>query len=140
MAEDKSKKSKDVKNDKKTQKATKPSSSMRDSAAKSRAKAEKPKKVRKAASAAKKPVGKVSSALKKEYHLIEPKDGFFSKSRKLTPGFFRSAWAELKQVTWPGRKETWRLVFAVFVFAIVMGTVIASLDYVLEKLLREIIL
>jgi preprotein translocase SecE subunit len=132
---------KDLKNDKKSsKKAPKPSSSMRDSAAKSRAKAEKPKKVRKAATAAKKPVSSIGKALTKEFHVIEPKDGFFTKNRKITPRFFRSAWAELRQVTWPGRKETWRLVFAVFVFALVMGVVIAVLDYGLEKLLREVIL
>jgi preprotein translocase SecE subunit len=123
-------------------KIRKQSTTMRDSAAKSRAKAEKPKRVRKAADAAKKPVSSVGSALTKEYHLVTRKnDGnFFTKSRKLTPGFFRSAWAELRQVTWPGRRETWRLVFAVFVFALILGTVIAILDYGLEKLLREVIL
>lgn len=134
MAEEKSK------SNKKDAKSVKPKSSMRDSAAKSRAKAEKPKKVRKAASAAKKPVSKVGAALTKEFHVIEPKNGFFTKSRKVTPKYFSSAWAELRQVTWPGRKETWRLVFAVFIFAIVLGTVIAVLDYGLEKLLREVIL
>jgi preprotein translocase SecE subunit len=140
VAEDKTGKSKNSEKSKKDSKAEKPKSSMRDSAAKSRAKADKPKRVRKAASAAKKPVSKIGSALTKEFHVIEPKGGFFSKSRKVTPGYFRSAWAELRQVTWPGRKETWRLVFAVFVFAIVLGTVIAVLDYGLEKLLREVIL
>ncbi len=115
-------------------------SSMRESAAKSRAKSEKPKRARKAASIAKKPVSSIGRALKKEYHVVKPKKtGFFTKSRSLTPGYFRSAWKELKQVTWPGRKETWRLVFAVFMFALVMGTLIAVLDYVLEKLLRTII-
>lgn len=119
----------------------KKTTSMRESAAKSRAHAEKPRRVRKAASIAKKPVDSVSAALKKEYHLVQPKNGgsFFTKSRKLTPGYFRSAWSELRQVTWPRRKETWRLVFAVFMFAIVVGTVIAVLDYGLEKLLRTII-
>jgi preprotein translocase SecE subunit len=123
-------------------KIRKQATTMRDSAAKSRAKADKPKRVRKAADAAKKPVSSVGTALTKEYHLVPQKnDGnFFTKSRKLTPGYFRSAWAELRQVTWPGRRETWRLVFAVFVFALVLGTVIAVLDYGLEKLLREVIL
>jgi len=120
----------------------KKTTSMRESAAKSRANADKPKRVRKAAAIAKKPVDSVGAALKKEYHLIQPKNGgnFFTKSRKVTPGYFRSAWSELRQVSWPGRKETWKLVFAVFMFAIVIGTVIAVLDYGLEKLLREVIL
>jgi preprotein translocase SecE subunit len=126
--------------------APKKKTSMRESSAKTRAKAEKPKRVRKAASAAKRPVSSVGSALKKEFHLLGSTDEekrnkkFLTKSRKLTPGFFRSAWAEMKFVTWPGRKETWRLVFAVFVFAIVLGTLITVLDYALERLLREVIL
>ena len=119
--------------------------SMRESKAKTRAKAEKPHRVRKAASAAKRPVSSVGSALTKEFHLPganndKRNEKFFTKSRKLTPGFFRGALAEMKFVTWPGRKETWRLVFAVFVFAIVLGTLIAVLDYALDRLLREIIL
>lgn len=143
MAEKKTSDSKDlVKSNSKDAKKIRKSSSMRESAAKSRAKTGKPKRIRKAASAAKKPFTSVGGALSKEYHLIKPKheDKFLTKSRKFTPGYFRSAWGEMKQVTWPGRRETWRLVFAVFVFAIVLGTLIAVLDYALERLLREVIL
>ncbi|MCA9346738.1 preprotein translocase subunit SecE, partial [Candidatus Saccharibacteria bacterium] len=43
-------------------------------------------------------------------------------------------------VTWPGRKDTWKLVFAVFIFAIVLGILIALLDYGLENLFRKVIL
>lgn len=116
--------------------------SMRTQAAKSREAAKKPKRVRKAASAVTKPVSKTASFLTTEFHLFDRKDGgnFFTKSRSLVPKFFREAWAELKLVTWPGRKETWRLVFAVFVFAIAMGVTIALLDYALENLLRKVIL
>ena len=134
-------KTKDIKSKKSVPKIRK-SSSMRDSSAKSRAKADKPRKIRKAAGVAKKPFSKVKNALSQEYHLIQPKkqDKFLTKSRKITPGYFRSSWAEMKHVTWPGAMVTWRLVFAVFVFAIVLGTAIAVIDYGLEKLLREVIL
>lgn len=116
-------------------------SSMRESAAKSRESAAKPKRVRKAASAATRPVGKAGKALTTEYHILGKKDSnFFTRSRKLTPRYFREAWKELKNVTWPGRSETWRLVFAVFIFSIVLGLFIAVLDYGLERLLREVIL
>jgi preprotein translocase SecE subunit len=116
-------------------------SSMRESAAKSRASAEKPKKVRKAASAATKPVGKAGKALNTEFHIIGKKDSnFFTRSRRITPKYFREAWKELKNVTWPGRMETWRLVFAVFVFSLTLGLFIAVLDYGLERLLREVVL
>lgn len=133
---------KELKSKKVVSRVIKPSASMRDSSAKSRAKADKPKRVRKAASAVKKPVSSIGAALTKEYHVITPKnqDKFLTKSRKFTPSYFSSAWAEMRQVVWPKRKETWRLVFAVFLFAVVLGTFIAVLDYGLEKLLREVIL
>lgn len=103
---------------------------------------DKPKRIRKAASSAAKPVGAVGSALKTEYHLIKPKEnaGFFTKSRSLTPKYIKNSLAELKNVTWPGRKETWKLVFAVFVFALSMGVFIAVLDFGLEKLFKQVIL
>jgi len=122
----------------------KPAKTMRQASAKTRASAAKPKRVRKAATAAVKPVSAVGKALTTHYHLNERNDKheekFFSKSRSLTPSYFKNAWLELRQVTWPGFKETWRLVLAVFIFAIIMGASIAALDYGLERLLREVIL
>lgn len=58
----------------------------------------------------------------------------------LWPTFLRGAWKELRQVTWPGRKETWRLTAAVFVFALIFGALIAITDYGLDKLFRKVIL
>ncbi|MBP6962713.1 preprotein translocase subunit SecE, partial [Candidatus Saccharibacteria bacterium] len=40
----------------------------------------------------------------------------------------------------PGRKETWKLVFAVYVFALSLGVFIAILDFGLEKLFKQVIL
>ena len=60
--------------------------------------------------------------------------------RILWPRFFREAWQELRLVTWPSRKETWRLATAVFVFALVFGAIVAVTDYGLDKLFKNIIL
>lgn len=140
MAEDNKKKIRQVK----PTAPIKPAKTMRQASAKSRANAAKPKRVRKAADAATKPVHAIRKALTTQYHLNERtekhEENFFTKSRTFTPSYFKKAWGELRQVTWPGGKETWRLVFAVFVFAIVMGAMIAILDYGLEKILREVIL
>ena len=64
------------------------------------------------------------------------------KKRKLHifPKFLRNAWAEIQQVTWPGRKETARLTVAVLIFSIIFGGFIAALDYGLDKLFKEVIL
>jgi preprotein translocase SecE subunit len=59
--------------------------------------------------------------------------------RIVWPRYFRNAWIELKQVTWPGRKETWKLTFAVLIFAVVFGLAAAGTDFVLDKVIRRIV-
>lgn len=54
--------------------------------------------------------------------------------------YFAGAWKELKQVTWPGRRETWQLTFAVFVFALGFGLMITITDYGLDKIFKKVIL
>jgi preprotein translocase SecE subunit len=58
----------------------------------------------------------------------------------LIPKYFINSWQELRQVSWPNRRETWRLTLAVFVFAISLGLVVAGVDKVLEMLFRKFIL
>jgi preprotein translocase SecE subunit len=54
--------------------------------------------------------------------------------------YFISAWREVRQVSWPNRKETINLTFAVFIFAISFGIFIAIIDFGLDKLFREVLL
>jgi preprotein translocase subunit SecE len=56
------------------------------------------------------------------------------------PKFLRNAWAEIKQVTWPSRKETARLTVAVLIFSIIFGAFVAALDFGLDRLFKEVIL
>ena len=117
-------------------------SSLRDRNKKAAAAKGKTKRSRKAADAAKKPASAVVTALSTEHHVL-PKGsekGFFTKSRSVAPNYVKDSLLELRNVSWPGRKETWKLVFAVFVFALAMGGFIAVLDYGLEKVMREVIL
>lgn len=60
--------------------------------------------------------------------------------RVLVPKYFRNSWVELKQVTWPDRRQTMRLTFAVIVFATIFGIAIAIVDYGLDKLFKELLL
>lgn len=60
--------------------------------------------------------------------------------RILWPTYFRNSWKELRQVTWPTGKETWRLTLAVILFSIVFGLLIAGVDWVLEKLFKQVLL
>lgn len=50
------------------------------------------------------------------------------------------SWKELRQVTWPGRKETAQLTIAVSIFAIGFGFLVAIIDYGFSKLFEEVIL
>jgi preprotein translocase subunit SecE len=88
-------------------------------------------------------VKKLLDKRKKEYHLPLPdnKTGrVLSKRVRIVPGFLRNAWAEIRQVSWPGRKETARLTVAVFIFSIIFGSFVAALDYGIGKLFKEVIL
>jgi preprotein translocase SecE subunit len=58
----------------------------------------------------------------------------------LMPRYFVNAWRELRQVTWPNRRETWRLTGAVFVFAVVFGALVAVVDKGLDEFFKKVIL
>lgn len=55
-------------------------------------------------------------------------------------GYFRGAWQEVRQVTWPNRKETRQLTTAVFLFALVFSLLITVIDYGLDKLFKKLLL
>lgn len=58
----------------------------------------------------------------------------------LLPAYIRNSWRELRKVTWPSWKQSRQLTFAVLVFAIIFGALIAAVDYGLDKLFRNILL
>jgi preprotein translocase SecE subunit len=54
--------------------------------------------------------------------------------------YFRSSLVELKQVTWPDWKLSWRLTWAVLVFSVFFGVIVAIVDFGLDKLFKQLIL
>ena len=60
--------------------------------------------------------------------------------RILWPRYFRNSFRELRQVTWPSRRETWKLTFAVLTFAVVFGFLVTITDFGLDKVIRRIVL
>lgn len=116
---------------------------MREKAEEARAKSEnqKPSKLRLAGSAAKRPVTKL--------HLPDNQfgRGFRRVGRGiarvlgwLAPSYFVNAWREVRQVTWPGRRETWRLTGAVFIFAFIFGALVAGVDKLLDLVFKNLVL
>ena len=85
----------------------------------------------------------LTKSLRREIYLPMPDNKvgrFLNKRRRLTPRYFREAWEELKQVTWPTRRETLKLTLAVFTFAIIFGLLVAVVDFGLDKLFKKVIL
>lgn len=60
--------------------------------------------------------------------------------RHLIPRYIRGAFSELRQVTWPDRKQSRQLTIAVIMFATIFGIVIALLDYGLDKAFKKVFL
>jgi preprotein translocase SecE subunit len=60
--------------------------------------------------------------------------------RILLPRYFRNSYKELRQVTWPDRRTTWKLTFSVLIFATVFGFLVTITDYGLDKIIRRIVL
>lgn len=110
-------------------------------AAQSKAESAKPKRIRRIAKATAKPfrVVKVPSNpvtrfLGRIGRIIRKVLGW------LVPRYFVNSWREVRLVTWPGRKETWRLTLAVVIFAIVFGAMVAGVDKVIDVLFRKLVL
>ncbi len=55
------------------------------------------------------------------------------------PPYVRNSWRELRQVTWPDRRKTLRLTWAVIVFSVAFGLIVAGVDFVLDRVFKEII-
>lgn len=99
--------------------------------------------IRKSTAKVAQPLKKAHKFGQKEYHLPLPDNKLgrlLSKRGRLVPKFFKEAWAEIKLVTWPNRRETYRLTVAVFVFALVFGVLVALLDVGLDKVFKEVII
>jgi preprotein translocase SecE subunit len=129
--------------EKKKRRIVKPSSTMREKIEK----ADEPqkRKIRETVTAAS--TGKLRSVRefgRKEYHPVKLPDNkvgrLLTKRGRLFPRFFGDAWRELRQVTWPNRRETFKLTTAVLIFAIIFCGMVAIIDLGLEKLFRNVIL
>lgn len=103
----------------------------------------KPRRLRRATGRLAKPIKTASNIGRREYYLPLPENRlghFLNKRRHIVPSYFRNSWRELRMVTWPSRRETWKLTLAVISFALIFGLLIAITDYGLDKLFRKVIL
>ena len=100
----------------------------------------KPKRVRGAAARVLRPAKKLSP----RGRVRLPDNRFFRIVKKvggwLVPRYFINSWREVRQVTWPARKETWRLTLAVFIFSTVFGVMVFTVDKGLDELFKKFVL
>lgn len=128
----------------KKKRVLKKTETVREKATKKTEVAPKTRRLHKATAQAKRPLSAARRLSGKEYHPIKLPDNklgrFLTKNRRLMPSFFRDAWAELRQVVWPTRRETAKLTLAVFIFAISFGALIAIVDFGLDKFFHNLLL
>ena len=55
-----------------------------------------------------------------------------SVEKQKRPGFFKGVKAEFKKISWPDRQSTLRQSVAVVAISVVVGVIIAVLDYVIQ--------
>ena len=53
--------------------------------------------------------------------------------------YFKGAWAELRQVRWPDRKNTWAMTGALIAFTLFFIVVILFLDFLFSELFKLIL-
>lgn len=103
----------------------------------------KPRRLKQAGTSALRPLKAIARTGRKEIYLPMPdtKAGrFLNKRRSPIPRYFKLAWAEVRQVEWPTRRETVKLTFSVFLFAIFFALIISLADFVLDKAFETFIL
>lgn len=91
------------------------------------------------------PLSVIRRTAAKEYHPIRlPEDKkvgrVLNKRVRFVPKFVRNSWAEMRLVTWPSPKNALRLTLAVIVFSAVFAILVQVLDFVFNKLFKEILL
>lgn len=60
--------------------------------------------------------------------------------KALLIGYFRASWRELRQVSWPGRRETASLTLAVFIFSLIFALMVTTVDFGLDKVFKQLLL
>ncbi len=58
----------------------------------------------------------------------------------IVPNYFKQAYTELRNITWPNLKQSRQLTTAVILFAIVFGFLVTVLDYGLDKVFKKVFL
>ncbi len=53
--------------------------------------------------------------------------------------YLKNSWLEMRQVRWPNRKATWKMVLAVFVYVLIFGGFLLLLDVLFDLLFNKLL-
>ncbi len=53
--------------------------------------------------------------------------------------YLKNSWIELRQVRWPNRKTTWKMVLAVFVYTLIFVGLLLLLDIIFDLIFNKLI-
>lgn len=123
-------------NDKPKKRQLRPAPTVREQSQKASARAEKPRR----RSKARRVLGAPFRLAAKPFRLLGKFKFFRVVGLILWPKYFRNSVHELRMVTWPDRKQTFRLTMAVIIFSIIFGVTIAIVDFGLDKVFKKVIL
>lgn len=71
---------------------------------------------------------KIKKPLPKGVKVLLTPFGFIGKPLVAFARYIRASWREIRQVRWPNRKTTWKMVFAVLMYTVLFVTIIMVLD------------
>ena len=60
--------------------------------------------------------------------------------RHFVPRYFRDSFSELAKVTWPNRKQSRQLTFAVIVFACIFAALVSAVDSGFDRVFKKVFL
>jgi preprotein translocase SecE subunit len=64
----------------------------------------------------------------------------FWAGRFLIPKYFKESFRELKNITWPNRRTSRQLTYAVIIFSVIFAFLVSVVDYGLSKVFKRIFL
>ena len=82
---------------------------------------------------------KVKKPLPKRLHTITAPFRLIIKPFVLLGRYIHDSWTEIRQVRWPNRKATWKLVSAIFVYSAFFIILVALLDALFNFIFSKII-
>jgi preprotein translocase SecE subunit len=124
--------------EKDNEKTRKQPETVRDRAEKAIADASKPK--RSQVNSEKAGRSKRLKILKKKQQDAKPKKEKKPRRFHITPRFIREAFKEIKLVTWPNARTTFKLTTAVIIFATVFSIMVSLVDYGFGKIFKKVFL